>query len=97
MAFGCPPSRLTPAESTLASDFFQFLEDSADGNGYIALPGNLNFFKTKNKENETLVKVSQPALLRLSEEYIGGSGEAAGNMQSDKDQLLELIEELDDR
>ena len=44
IAFGCPPSRLTPAESTLAQDFFQFLEDSADANGYIALPGNLNFF-----------------------------------------------------
>ena len=44
LAFGCPPSNETPAASTLAQDFFNFLENSADANGYIALPGNLNFF-----------------------------------------------------
>ena len=30
LAFGCPPSRETPAESTLAQDFFSFLASSAD-------------------------------------------------------------------
>ena len=66
LAFGCPPSRYTPAESTLAKDFFKFLIDSADINGYIAVPGNLNFFKTEDRKNETLIKVTVPALLRLA-------------------------------
>ena len=58
LAFGCPPSRDTTAASTLAEDFFDFLENSADINGYIALPGNLNFFHTRDRKNETLIKVS---------------------------------------
>jgi len=58
LAFGCPPSKDTPAESTLAEDFFGFLENSADAAGNIALPGNLNFFHTKDRRNETLIKVS---------------------------------------
>ena len=64
LAFGCAPSRLTAAASTLAKDFFTFLMNDADENGYVALPGNLNFFHTKDRKNETLIKVSQPALLR---------------------------------
>ena len=67
LAFGCPPSNETPAASTLAQDFFTFLENSADANGYIALPGNLNFFQTKDRKNETLIKVTQPALLQLTD------------------------------
>ena len=66
LAFGCPPSKFVPSASTLAMDFFAFLENSADAEGYIALPGNLNFFHTKDRKNETLVKVCQPALLRLT-------------------------------
>lgn len=67
LAFGCPPSNDTPAQSTLASDFFNFLENSADTNGFIALPGNLNFFHTQDRKNETLIKVTQPVLLQLTE------------------------------
>eukprot|EP00353_Schmidingerella_taraikaensis_P000535 CAMPEP_0185597964 /NCGR_PEP_ID=MMETSP0434-20130131/81704_1 /TAXON_ID=626734 ORGANISM="Favella taraikaensis, Strain Fe Narragansett Bay" /NCGR_SAMPLE_ID=MMETSP0434 /ASSEMBLY_ACC=CAM_ASM_000379 /LENGTH=68 /DNA_ID=CAMNT_0028226831 /DNA_START=1272 /DNA_END=1478 /DNA_ORIENTATION=+ len=58
LAFGCPPSRYTAAASTLAKDFFTFLLNSADANGYVALPGNLNFFHTEDRKNETLIKVT---------------------------------------
>ena len=67
LAFGCPPSKEVDAVSTLARDFFAFLEDSADPDGYISLPGNLNFFQTADKKNETLIKVSEPVLLRLED------------------------------
>ena len=96
LAFGCPPSRYTPAESTLAKDFFKFLEDSADMNGYIALPGNLNFFHTEDRKNETLIKVSKPALLRLSDaqqKTADGSGESSEKVRHE---LANMIHELDD-
>ena len=66
LAFGCPPSVSTPADSTLAQDFFAFLENSSDADGYIALPGNLNFFHTKDRRNETLIKVCSPILLKMT-------------------------------
>ena len=90
LAFGCPPSRYTAASSTLAKDFFRFLVDDADSKGYIALPGNLNFFHTEDKKNETLIKVSQPVLLQLKTPLIEGrSGEQAS------EKLAVLINELD--
>ena len=93
LLFGCPPSNFTPAESTLAKDFFKFVENSADGNGYIALPGNLNFFHTADRKNETLIKVTQPALLQLSEEH--QSDLTIEESEKVKGQLFELIHELD--
>ena len=72
LAFGCAPSRLTAAASTLAKDFFKFLVNSADENGYVALPGNMNFFHTRDHNNETLIKVSQPVLLRRKLELAEG-------------------------
>ena len=58
LAFGCPPSKMTDADSTLVKDFFDFLLGDADAEGNIALPGNLNFFKTEDRKNETLIKVT---------------------------------------
>ena len=57
-AFGCPPSRMTAVQSTLVKDFFEFLLKDADQTGFISLPGNLNFFRTEDRTNETLIKVT---------------------------------------
>ena len=91
LAFGCPPSRYTPAQSTLATDFFDFLCNSADANGYVSLPGNLNFFHTQDNKNETLIKVSRAALWQLAAPRTEQSGEQV------KQQLISLIHELNDQ
>ena len=91
LAFGCAPSRFTAAASTLAQDFFNFLVNAADENGYVALPGNLNFFQTKDRKNETLIKVSKPALLRLTLQVVDGQP-----ANQTREQLINFVHELDD-
>lgn len=96
LAFGCPPSRDTPADSTLAEDFFSFLENSADAVGNIALPGNLNFFHTKDRRNETMIKVCQPILLKLSMSTFDENLADNFDQELVRQELSSLIHELDD-
>ena len=68
LIFGTKPGKKVDAKSTLVVDFFEYLHNSADENGYVPLNGNLIYFKTQDMRNEITFRVTKPTLLKISYE-----------------------------
>ena len=58
ITFGCPPTEGVPAKSTIAKAYMKYIKKSSDQNGYISLPGPLNFFVGDDGKCEHNIKVA---------------------------------------
>ena len=70
ITYGCPPTEGVPAKSTIAKTYMQYLKKSSDQNGYIQLPGPLNFFVGSDGKCEHSIKVNQPVLLKYTKKEV---------------------------
>ena len=68
ITFGCSPTEGVPAKSTIAKAYMKYIKKSSDANGYISLPGPLNFFVGDDGKCEHSIKVSQPLLLKFDKQ-----------------------------
>ena len=64
ITFGCPPTEGVPAKSTIAKTYMKYLKQCANKDGYLALPGPLNFFVGSDGKCEHSIKVNFPLLLK---------------------------------
>ena len=77
-----------PAKSTIAHAYIKYLKKQAKSNdGYITLPGPLNFFVGTDGKCEHAVKVTSPLLLQWTKE-LGQKGE-------DENEAEEEVEDED--
>ena len=64
ITYGCPPTEGVPAKSTIAQSYMSYLRRCANKDGYVALPGPLNFFVGSDGKCEHSIKVNSPLLLK---------------------------------